>query len=71
MLSASGPPGEICIGVTRGSVRGTQSSCQGDVLGRLWMFFSWGDGGGEEESPGHVQHGCFFAGQHEFTEMVI
>jgi hypothetical protein len=21
-------------------------------LGRLWMFFSWGDGGGEEELQG-------------------
>jgi len=22
-------------------------------LGRLWMVFSWGGGGGEEETPGH------------------
>jgi hypothetical protein len=25
------------------------------------MFFSWGGGGGEEETPGHVQHGVFFS----------
>jgi hypothetical protein len=24
-------------------------------LGRLWMVFLWGGGGGEEETPGHVQ----------------
>ena len=23
-------------------------------LGRTWMFFSWGEGGGEEETPGQV-----------------
>ena len=29
-------------------------------LGRLWMVFSWGGEGGEEEAPGHVQNGLFF-----------
>ena len=28
--------------------------------------FSWGGGGGEEETPGYVQDGRFFAGRHEF-----
>ena len=23
-------------------------------LGRTWMFFSWGEGGGEEKAPGQV-----------------
>jgi len=23
--------------------------------------FSWGGGGGEEETPGHIQHGLFFS----------
>ena len=43
----------------------------GNLMGRrFWVgcgwFFSWGEGGGEEETPGHVQHGFFFAGRREF-----
>jgi hypothetical protein len=42
------------MGSIPGSVHWWWKIWWGDVLGRLWMFFSWGGGGGEVETPEHV-----------------
>ena len=55
--------GSVALRFTNGDCPGNLSLGQytGDgkldgetFLGRTWMFFSWGDGGGEEEVSGQV-----------------